>query len=815
MRKLFLYAIVVGCCMFNTMAESKKEIKLISDRLALTWIQEPDGWHVKEIRISGKELPNPKGYYTLLYLSRKPAPSLVYADLEGKDFSFYPKEAVRLADGSIKFTHSLRFGLLEAVWRLDPDFPEDIKVTIKVQAKLEGFVSIATPTIATFNEDRIAWGMVPGNYYGTELQSNINLAKGYSMGIPVVPVLAVERGTESLCPLLSSKDNITMAVIPEPGTAHNPYAKDTHDRSVTNLAMGVMNRHNELTPCAYSPVLGESPRLKPGETAAFSFRYTIRASDWFPVFKHAVEDIYRLPGLLNIQHNKISLAERVSRMQKYLRDDKRSSWSTWKSRGYTIGANGSKIADAGVMYMIARNGNDESMKNRLPYARNYKMCQQQTDSGFFQGAAIGEYADEDGVESERGNWIEPLQTTYYTMVDMGNILLFQPNDTELRDRLRLAAEKLLAWQHPDGGFDVAYDRFSYKKAFPDLEDYRPTWYGFLIAHRILGDEKYLRAAEKGAMWQYENGVKKGYYLGVCGDARNIWDFCTAQTAQSYIDLYDITKNELYKKAAIDAAKVYTTSIYTHPIATEEIKHVRGAPYKDWEVNQTGLGVEHIRGTGTGGPISLTSYAGMFTRIYSYTGDELFLTMARVAARGRHLVVAEDSGCAMYYWFPGLMDEKKRTVFPWHAYWQIGWITDYLMGEASVRSKGNIKFPYGFMTPKVGPSVTYGFAPGKIYDRMADLLLRPDMVKTDNQDVEYITALSSDKKKLYLILLSQSPFSQSCTVSLDLKQLDGKTQRFKSVKPIQGNIKKEDKSQNTLAFDFAPWGMTVVELVLSE
>ncbi|MGV8094168.1 MAG: hypothetical protein AB2L24_20090 [Mangrovibacterium sp.] len=813
MKRIVLCAFVAICCLSGIKAENKKELKLMSDRLTLTWVQETDGWHVREIKVNGKELPNLRGYYTLLHLERKPAPSLVFQDLEGKQFTFYPEKAEQLADGSVRFTHSLRFGTMEAVWRLDPDFPEDIKVTIRVEAKQRGYLSIATPTLVTFDKDKLAWGMVPGNYYGTELQSNINLAKEYSMGIPVVPVLAVEKGTETLCPLLSSKDNITMAVIPEPGTAHNPYEKDKHDRSVTKLAMGVMNRHNELTPCAYSPVLGESPRLEAGETASFSFRYAIRATGWFPVFKHAVEDIYKLPGLLDIQHNKVSLSERVGRMQKYLRDDKRSSWSTWQSRGYTIGANGSKIADAGVMYMIARNGNDEPMKNRLPYVRNYKMCQQQTEPGFFQGAALGEYADEDGVESERGNWIEPLQTTYYTMVDFGNMLLFDPSDKELLDHLRMAADKLLDWQHADGGFDVAYDRFSCKLAFPDLEDYRPTWYGFLIAYKILGDDKYLRAAQKGAMWQYENGVKKGYYLGVCGDARNIWDFCTAQTAQSYIDLYELTKNELYKEAAIDAARVYTTSIWTHPIATEETKYVRGIPYKDWEVNQTGLGVEHIRGTGTSGPISLSSYAGMFTRIYAYTGDELFLTMARVAARGRHLVVPEDSGCAMYYWFSGLMNENKRTVFPWHAYWQIGWITDYLMGEASVRSEGKIKFPYGFMTPKVGPSVTYGFAPGKIYEREADLLLRPDMVKTDNQDVEYITALSPDKRKLYLVLLSQSPFSQSCTVSLDLKQLDGKTQRFKSVKSIQGKIKKEDKSQSTLSFDFAPWGMTVVELIL--
>lgn len=203
--------------------------------------------------------------------------------------------------------------------------------------------------------------------------------------------------------------------------------------------------------------------------------------------------------------------------------------------------------------MIAYNGDDEVMRDRLQYVRNYKMIQQQSEPGFFQGAALGEYADEDGVESERGNWIEPLHTTYYTMVDFGNMLLFNPDDAELTGKLRLAADKLLDWQKPDGSFEVGYDRFSTKSAFPDLVDYRPTWYGLLIAYNHLKDRKYLDAACRGADWQKSAGVDKGYYLGVCGDARNIWDFCTAQTAQAYLDLYEVTKKEAYKQAAIEAA----------------------------------------------------------------------------------------------------------------------------------------------------------------------------------------------------------------------------------------------------------------------
>lgn len=47
-----------------------------------------------------------------------------------------------------------------------------------------------------------------------------------------------------------------------------------------------------------------------------------------------------------------------------------------------------------------------------------------------------------------------MALTYYTMLDLGNILLFASQDQELRERLRLGAERLLAWQHAAGDWEV-------------------------------------------------------------------------------------------------------------------------------------------------------------------------------------------------------------------------------------------------------------------------------------------------------------------------------------------------------------------------
>lgn len=810
----YLLTTLVSLLMGATLTNAQSRLDFSTEDVKIEWQKKADGWHVSDVAVKGKRFPNPKGYYTILYLNRNPAAGLVDQDLEGKAFTFYPSDAERLADGSLRFSQKLRFGEVEAVWSVDPAFPSDVKVDMKLRLTTKGSVSLSTPTLVVFDEKDVAWGMVPGNWYGTEVQHNMALAKNYSMGIPCVPTLAKERNTMTLCPLYTTKDDLTLAVIPDPGTETNPYPEKNIDRQKNRVALSIMNRHDELTPVVYHPVLGQiGSKNDAGAEITFGFRYSLMNAGWFEVFSHAVNDIFKLPSLLDLQTNYVSLSERLSRLQKFLRKGKESGWNIWESRGAKIGANGSKIADAGTMYMIAYNGDDEVMRDRLQYVRNYKMIQQQSEPGFFQGAALGEYADEDGVESERGNWIEPLHTTYYTMVDFGNMLLFNPDDAELTGKLRLAADKLLDWQKPDGSFEVGYDRFSTKSAFPDLVDYRPTWYGLLIAYNHLKDRKYLDAACRGADWQKSAGVDKGYYLGVCGDARNIWDFCTAQTAQAYLDLYEVTKKEAYKQAAIEAARVYTTSIFTYPIATGDTKWVGDTARKDWEINQTGLGVEHIRGTAGGGPILITSYAGLFTRIYEWTKEPLFLTMARTAARGRNAFVEQESGCAIYYW-SGLADVKHNSVvFPWHAYWQMGWIMDYMMSEAHLRSNGQVKFPYGYMTPKVGPHVTYGFAPGDIYGRKADLVLRPDMIASDNADVEYITARSTDGKKLYLVVLSQSPRAQSCTLTMDLSKLTGKTGGFKKAVSIQGKTKKVNAREGRISFDFAPWAMNVVEITL--
>jgi hypothetical protein len=53
---------------------------------------------------------------------------------------------------------------------------------------------------------------------------------------------------------------------------------------------------------------------------------------------------------------------------------------------------------------------------------------------------------------EWGEVVEPIGLTYYTMLDIGNILLFEPGNEVLRERLRIGAESLLKLQKADGSW---------------------------------------------------------------------------------------------------------------------------------------------------------------------------------------------------------------------------------------------------------------------------------------------------------------------------------------------------------------------------
>jgi hypothetical protein len=851
--RLFIPILLLLVLLKPVFAQKKNPSSLTNDNIHIYWQNEKNGWRIAKVMVKkdGKWVEGlvPSGEYTLLYSETKPSDepketfktitgvkfpednyhyqekqwkesiTEVPLNTAGKAYHFIPT-GIRIKKDELEFRKETEVATVIANWKLDPDFPNDIKVTTRLIPKVKGFFSLATPTLASAPVEKMSWVSVPGYFQGNFMQKNFALSYAYGHGIPDRPVIYRERCATTLSPLVSTKTGITLSVIPEPGFARDPWAKDKFTQIDWFVGLSHMNRKAQLSPTLYYPVLGEDKSERnEGEEINFSFRYSLIAGDWFAAIKHAANDIYKFRETLALRQSKQSLTDRIEKMHHYLTDPKTSLWNIEEYKGKQIGAqsylggvvgsskDAMKNADYGAMWMLANATNDPELKDKvLPPALNFKLVQQDTEKGFFNGAIEGQYylAKRKKFVEEWGEIVEPIALTYYVMLDIGNMLLFEPGNAEMKDRLRFGAERLLSWQKPDGSFAVAYDRKTEQEIFKDIKDVRPTFYGLMVAYRILKDEKYLKAAQKGADWMIKNAVETGAFLGVCGDARYAPDFATGQSAQAFLDLYDMTKDKRYQKAAITCAKIYTASIYTHPIANQEIKTVNGIKRQDWEISQTGLSFEHggIFGSATRlGPIQLASHAGMFIRMFALTGEDIFADMARAAAIGRDAFVDSKTSVASYYW---AAMNKGAGPYPHHAWWQVGWITDYLMSEAELRSAGKVSFPRGFVTPKVGPHQTYGFEPGTIHGKKANLVIREGFV-SDNQTVtDHILAENPDGKEAYIILLNNRAQTTEGRLTLDAqKWLSGK-----QIKSIIKTASKQSVPSQTVDYQIPGFGIEV-------
>jgi hypothetical protein len=806
------YQVLCLGLLLSVSSYAQQKLTLRNGQLELEWRKGSKGYQLVKAGVGQTLLPQPSGEYTVLYSAEKPDTAALRQEVDqraasfpepiykylirrwnenlgpvpmntaGKAIHFYPAAARQDIRSGIAFTHTTDLLQLTANWKLDPAFPQDITVTLILKAKKAGYYAIATPSLAVLPEPELDWGMIPGYFQGRKLEADLVNTYAYGQGIPNRPIIVRERTASTLSPLLRSRNGLTLAVIPAPGTGRDPWENDQNTHSSWQLGLSLMNRKGGLTPTAYHPVLGEQDSyMKEGEERTFSFRYSLQAADWYTVYKHAIYDIYHFRDFLALKQTRQSLTDRVMEMLHYVKADSTSRWRTFSYKGLEMGAqdylggvvgsdkDAMKNSDYGAMWMLASITGDTLLeRRRLPYVLNFKLAQQQEEPGFFQGAVTGQYYLWKGhrFTEEWGPYVEPIALTYYALIDMGNVLLFEPGNKALRERLRMGADKLMEWQHADGHWEVAYSHTNSKPMFEDLEDLRPTFYGLVVAYRILGDKKYLEAARKGADWFIQRATARGYFLGVCGDARFVADFATGQSVQALLDLYDLTNEQQYREAAITTARIYTASVYTHPIPSRKQKTVKGETRQDWEISQAGLSFEHGGSLGSAtvqGPILLASHAGMFVRLFKLTQDSLFLDMARAAALGRDAFVHQPTGVASYYW--NTMNAGAGP-YPHHAWWQIGWITDYLLAEAELRSNGNISFPRGFITPKVGPHQCYGFASGKIFGRMAKLYMPDSMLQVSDPQVDYISIADDFTKQLYVVLLNDDDEPRQAIVRLN-------------------------------------------------
>jgi hypothetical protein len=816
------------------------ELHLSNKKLRIEWKYENGHWKLSDFSAlkDGSFVPfgNFDGKYSILYSSDRPSKqplaliengdTLIFPERTFKYIfhkfqrgisevpmnkagvceTFYPQTACK-EENEILFFSKTPFGDYFVKWTLSEDFDSDIHISVVFKPCKDGYYSLPSVNASSLNENEIAWCGVPGFFMGNKIQASLPLSYAYGHGLPEYPVICRESTISTMISFLRDQNGICLSVIPSPEHNRNPYERNeiTHDK-IWNIGLSHKNRDNEISPTAYHPILGENNSfLKNGDSICFNYSIRLKNEDWYDAYKHVIYNHYNFAEFLKYKQTELSLSDRILMLYDYILDEKKAMWNKEDYHGKIIAAqsyhggvkgadkDAMKNSDIGTLWMLSKLTNEKTLSEELlPYIKNFKI-EQQVKKGFFKGAVEGQYylAKSKKFTEEWGNHFEPTAITYYTMMDLGNILLFENNhDKELKKYLRNGAERLLKWQKPDGSWDLAYDRTTHKKLYAELQDLRPTFYGQIVAYQLLKDQKYLESAIRGADWLIENGVEKLNFVGVCGDVRFVNDFATIQCSMALFDLYEITSDSKYLDAAIKTAKYYTTSFYTHPIPNAQIKTVKETDFRDWQLSQCGLGFEHggVMGSAVDhGPILLANHCSYFIKLFSYTSDRLFLDLARTNALGRDAFVNPETGVASYYW---TRFNQGTGPFPHHAIWQIGWIYDYLIAEAELRSEGKIAFPRGFMTPKVGSHKSLGFAQGEIDGMKVNLLIHRNLIQTNNPNIDYITSVSDDGKTLYVVLLNQQA-----------KQNSGKIK-------VNG---LDDAAEKWIDFDISDFGIQVIKI----
>ncbi|MEO6686953.1 MAG: glycerophosphoryl diester phosphodiesterase, partial [Dyadobacter sp.] len=434
------YLTILSCfILINIFGQNPKTLSLGNKNIQISWHHTAEGYRIEKIAINknGKWISDlaPSGEYTLLFSETKPSSesaetfdkitggkfpedayhyqkqqwkestTAVSLNTAGKAHHFFPKAVKIINKNHLQFTAETEVATIISDWTLDTKFTSDILVSQKLIPKKRGFFSLATPTLASLPVEKMSWVSVPGYFQGNFMQENFALAYAYGHGIPNRPVLYRERCASTLSPLMSSKNGITLSIIPEPGLARDPWAKDKITQTDWFIGLSHMNRKSQLSPTLYYPVLGEEKSERDtGQDITYAFRYSLISGDWFQALNHAIYDVYDFKQGLALRQSKQSLTDRIEKMHHYLINPKTSLWNIEEYKGKQIGAqsymggvvgsnkDAMKNSDYGAMWMLAHETKDPELTQKvLPPAENFKLVQQITDDGFFKGAIEGQY----------------------------------------------------------------------------------------------------------------------------------------------------------------------------------------------------------------------------------------------------------------------------------------------------------------------------------------------------------------------------------------------------------------------------------------
>ena len=234
---------------------------------------------------------------------------------------------------------------------------------------------------------------------------------------------------------------------------------------------------------------------------------------------------------------------------------------------------------------------------------------------------------------------------------------------------RRYADWLGANQNADGSFYLSYD---WKTGAPIRKSPYTTSniIRFLIElYVVTGDEDYFATAMKAGEFCYREVHEAYRYVGGVVDNPNVKDRESGQLAiYAFLALYDMTGDEKWKAAALQAARYTETFMFSYQVPMSLGAYLTDFPPSATVIGQTLIATGH---SGIDNGMAFSSF--QYYRLYLLTGDKHWLDVARVI-QNNTLSIMDLQG-RMGYKYRGLLTEcfnpqanrghSVRQQLPWN------------------------------------------------------------------------------------------------------------------------------------------------------
>ncbi len=606
-------------------------------------------------------------------------------------------------------------------------------VTFTLTPKIEG--QFTANILSGAETEEYSYAFLPFRFNGTVLPTESLLVTEPYATIPMA--LKTIQNTEG--------KNVTIGIAVEKESVPLRWPK------VENAEYGFSLRgpSGGALPSLVTPLYtSENSKMRPGESYSIQYRIIESVGEWYPVYEHFALDIY---DLTDYRRNYFSTLNDAIFNTTNLAASDRAGWDENQKGYYNIEAENLVTQSNPLVFMSTYllTEDEDFLETRTIPTIAYLLTRPgfHYNNGDIEGSAI--YGG-----------VTPIGTpcqNYGTTVYGGGYIMSQGLLPQLGE---YGIENGLVHTDPYGS--------------------SPLYQDYLWLYQYTGNTEYLEKAKTEADKYIEENIDAPRSVRFDEEMFIAVDFYPQFFG--LIDLYEVTKEQKYIDAAVEAAKNLLPTVWIYPSSGDEMYTVSadytrenhyasgGGPHwygKDklrpgypdnmetlqdqtlpfWVVSRGGLSLEQTF-TYTmhdSGNMIMANWAPDLLRLAEYSGEKIFETYARNAVVGRH---ATYSG----YYYNNYFAYQQNPDYPYNGpditglYWHhiqpfLAMLQDFLFTQAWNWSNQNIYFPsvrnagYAYFSNRM-----YGGQSGRFYDEKDMWLwLKEGLVETDNIQIDWIAA----------------------------------------------------------------------------